>query len=71
MFNADGRCNLAVTAGVSSAWKKIQEYLSILTEYLSILTGQKISVKTERHINLMYEELFDIRQRDLAGESGT
>jgi len=64
MFNADGRCNLAVTAGVRSAWKKIQEYLSILT-------GQQISVKTERHINLMYEELFDIRQQDLAGESGT
>jgi len=30
MFNADGRCDLAVTARVRSAWIKFHDYLPIL-----------------------------------------
>ena len=32
MLNADGGCDLAVTARVRCAWKKFREYLPIFTE---------------------------------------
>jgi len=41
MLDAGGGCDSAVTARVRSAWKKF-------CEYLTILTGKRILIKTER-----------------------
>jgi len=55
-LDADGGCDSAVTTRVRSAWKTF-------SEYLPILTGKRILVKTERQgICYLYEELSDAWQ---------
>jgi len=58
MLEADGACNLAVSARIRSAYKQV-------CEYLHILTGKRFSLKVKNTAYTVYtrngcEELWDI-----------